>query len=189
MTNRIDRADAWCILRTSGGRTLPLARSLQAAGIEAWTPIDIQRRRKPRGSKGHYERETAITPTFVFVRAGELDDIRSILRDPARDHPPFSIFQFHGRIPLIAESEIGSLRAAEDRARLRRLRSERKVIAAGTHVRLTKGGFAGMSGVVEEGNGKFAVVAFGGTWRVKIATFLLNEGGLEGEHVRKNAAA
>jgi hypothetical protein len=31
----------WCILRTSGPKTLPLARALAEAGLAIWTPVEI----------------------------------------------------------------------------------------------------------------------------------------------------
>jgi hypothetical protein len=44
---------------------------------------------------------------------------------------------------------------------------------------MSDGSWTGLSGAVEDGDGKFALIAFGGRLRVKIATFLLERAGVE----------
>lgn len=173
MTNK--RGD-WCILRTSGGRTLPLARSLAKAGFDVWTPMRKVRRRVPR-SNARREIEAPITPTFVFARAFQLPELARVLALPVTPHPGFSIFRHAGRIPLIADREIASLRVEEereaDRARRENGKSHRRVFPVGGQVRLPQGAFAGLTGVVESGDGKAAVVSFGGSLRMTIEAWLL----------------
>jgi hypothetical protein len=112
----------WCILRTSGGRTLALADSLMAAGIEAWTPRRTLRREKPGrcrlidGSKPVVEIEAPILPTIVFVPAGAMAALATIAADPASPHPPFSLFRHGDRYPLIGVAELRGLRQAEQEA-------------------------------------------------------------------------
>lgn len=175
------RASDWCILRTSGPRTLGLAASLASAGFEVWTPRRVERRRLPRGRKGHKEVEAAIMPTFVFARASQLTELQAIRADPSNPHPAFSLFKHLGRIPLIAEREVAALRAEEEKARLAVLKRQRHTFAPGTRVHVPEGSFAGLSGdVVDGGNGKFALVCFGGSFQVQIATFLLRTDEVQG---------
>lgn len=109
----------WCILRTSGARTLPLAASLSAAGLEAWTPTrTIKRQRfgaRPRVERHRVtvEMDVAILPTFVFARVTHILDLEHAAKDPASQHPPFSVFHHAGRIPLIADCDIMGLQEAE----------------------------------------------------------------------------
>lgn len=167
-----DEAGAWCILRTSAGRTLALVRSLVEAKIDAWSPLEVRSRRRPR-SKVRVEHEVAIVPSFVFVRADRLGELMAIAASPMNPHPAFSLFKHAGRVPLIPDREITSLRQAEQRAADARRKTQRKHLDAGAHVHLTEGPGAGLEGVVEQGgNGKFAKVSIGGI-TLKIATWLL----------------
>lgn len=172
-TLRQRRSGDWCILRTSGARTLPLAKSLKAAGFDVWTPVQVDKRRLPRGRKGQIEREVPITPTFVFARADRAADLLRVLAMPVNPHPAFSVFRYLGRVPLIADREIAHLHGAEDRAKRVVLKAQRHAFVVGATVRVNEGAATGMSGIVEEGDGRFALVAFGGGFRMKIATFLL----------------
>lgn len=175
MSNSVDLATSsnlWCILRTSGARTLRLERSLVGAGFEAWTPKEGQSRKRPRSSS-RIDVVVPIAPTFVFVRAERLADVARALAQPVSPHPPFSIFQHAGRIPLVREAALASLRAAEEKAARREKRSHRYIYPRGAKVKTDEPAFVGLTGVVEDGDGKHAVVTFGGSFRMKIATWLL----------------
>lgn len=109
----------WCILTTSGGRTLAVARSLNAAGFEAWTPVATLQREKPgryNGPRRKIEIDAPILPTFVFARATHLLDLLVITKDPASRHPPFSVMHHGQRVPLVAEMDILGMRQAEQEA-------------------------------------------------------------------------
>ena len=108
----------WIILRTSGGQTLPLMRSLQAASIDAWSPARTIRRVLSRGrpSERVMETDVPILPTFVFAREAEFAELVSVIADPASPHPAFSIFRHGGRIPLVGDSEVRGLQDEEERA-------------------------------------------------------------------------
>ncbi len=164
------RTEGWCILRTSGGKTLALAASLNAANIEAWTPMQKLSRRRPR-SKARVEIEAPMMATFVFVHVRHLLDLEICLQLPMNPHPAFSIFRYQGAIPILAGGEIAGLRQAEWESN----GAPKKVnpFPPGTKVTLTEGAAQGMSGVVETSEGRFALVAFGGSVRWQIATFLL----------------
>lgn len=112
----------WCILRTSGSRTLALAASLCAADIEAWSPKRTLKRpvpgRRPdkSGHRPMREVEAPIIPTFVFVRSHHLATLASIVSDPASQHPAFSIFRHVGRVPLVGDGEVAGLKQEESEA-------------------------------------------------------------------------
>lgn len=172
--NGTDITDRWCILRTSGARTIPLAKSLAEAGIEAWTPIQMTSRRRPR-SKVRVEREAPIAPTFVFARACHVGELARLRALPSSPHPSFSIFSHAGRIPLVSEKDMTGMRAVEDSERRKILRKQRQPIVIGQELTPTKGGFAGMTGIVEDAQGRYAIVNFGGWMRgVKVDSWLLD---------------
>lgn len=114
----------WCILRTSGGRTLALADTLIAAGIEAWTPRRTIKRPAP-GNRRRYvmgqrrvmiEVSLPIIPGFVFARADMLDDIIRASAMPYGPHPSFSLLMVGDRVPLVGERQVAGLRTAEELA-------------------------------------------------------------------------
>lgn len=177
------RGKDWCILRTGPARTLALAASLRAAGIDAWTPAQkakrLVRNGKPnaRGQKPSVEVDAPILPSFVFARASRLPDLVAVAVSPISSHPAFSIFRYAGRIPLIDDREIASLRRMEEVERERIALAERKAkrprFARGQDVRCDEPAFTGLIGqVLEMLDGK-AVVSFGGTFNVTIASWLL----------------
>ena len=109
----------WFILRTSGGRTLPLAAALRDAGHEAWSPGRTLRRyvkaKTPSGLR-LIETQAAILPTFVFARE---DGFAAIADLAVQDHsllPGFSVFRQDGRVPLVGDGEVAGLRDEEARA-------------------------------------------------------------------------
>lgn len=181
-------AGRWCILRTSPGRTLGLMAALAAAGFEAWTPRQTQTRRRPR-SKITVELEVPIAPTFVFVRAAHVRDLAAAEAALVNPFPVFSIFRHGGRIPLIADGEVDGLRQAEGRAQLLSRRKKRRAYVMGQRVRVGDGAFAGLTGTVEKGGDKFAIVGFGSTFRMRIATWLLSPDDVEQMEPVMGAAA
>lgn len=184
----IENSAKWCILRTSPGRTIGLANSLAEKGFEVWTPIRTESRRRPR-SKIRVERDAPIIPTFVFARDYHVADLLEVVAMPLSPHPQFSIFRHAGRIPLISDKEVSFLRTAEDRAKLARRKEQRIIIPIGSKVRVTEGVGLGMTGVVEGAHGKFATVHFGGDWRLKIATWILQVNEVGSALPKQGAAA
>ncbi|MGI4763452.1 MAG: hypothetical protein ACRYGP_00025 [Janthinobacterium lividum] len=177
----------WCILRTAGPRTLPLARSLNAAGIEAWTPMLVVNWRRPR-SKATVERDAPILPTFVFVAEHHLADVLAILDMPVSPHPPFSVFRFAGRVPRIRSGKMAALRAyeaseaakyqrAKDRAASKPTKPRGTMPDIGVTVRVVGEGvlFGGMTGTVVGQKNRSAVVDFGGSIPIDIEAWLLSE--------------
>ena len=167
--------DTWCILRTSGSRTLKLAAALNAVQIEAWTPT-VMVSRLPRGARlgtPKVEQAAPLIPTFVFARACHLPDLLGMLADPMPPAVPFNVLRYGGRIPLVAEAGLSALRAAEEREHRRRAKKRHHSIAAGTRISPSEGAWAGLTGVVESSTGKAAQVNFGGGFVVSIATYLL----------------
>ncbi len=180
--------DTWCILRTRGVSTMRLAESLSGNGIEAWTPIGLATKRKGR-ARDRVEASVPILPTFVFVRSEHIGALHRILGLLVSPHPSFSIFRYMSRIPLVADADISSLRDAEDRATVVKLKQQTFAVPIGSNVRMAEGAFAGMSGIVEQSDGKSALVAFAGNFKVTIAAWLLPKDLLEGELSNSDAAA
>lgn len=166
--------NSWVILRTSGAKTLPLARSLGEAGFEVWTPNYTEpaneARRRP-------ERSVPILPTFLFARADRISDLAAILALPINPHPAFSFFRYTGRIPLIADSQIEGLRLVEEHSRIKSRRSKRRALVMGQRVNFDRGAFAGMKGEVVKlkNGGKSALVAFHGGFQIEIEAWQMPE--------------
>ena len=194
MTGHMERhsGDYWCILRTAGPRTLPLTRSLAAAGFDVWTPVQTGTRRKPR-SQVTTEFEAPIVPTFVFARADRLNDLRRIASLPVKPHPAFSVFHSFDRAPLIAGAEIEGLRHYERRcneiATRNKAKAHRREFAIGDAVNVLDGAWQGLSGIVEGGDGRQARVSFGGSLSVTIATFYLISNDVEDGQLYSGTAA
>lgn len=125
---RLERPTAhqtgWCILRTAGPRTLMLAKSLDEAAIEVWTPRRTFKRpvagAKPdaHGRRPTQEMEAPILPTFVFARACHLPLLEELERNQqaahvASAHPPFSVFRYQGSAPFVGHSEIAGFQDEE----------------------------------------------------------------------------
>lgn len=164
----------WCILTTAGPRTLPLAHALAAAGMTAWTPSRMERKAGRGKQRDHVVQiETAITPTFVFVAAEHVADLLRIRSLPISPYPAFRLMRHGDRIPLVSNAGLASLRAAEERFAQSLLKTTRRSVPIGFTVRLKKGAFAGMTGIVEGGTDKEARVNFGSGFIVSIASYLL----------------
>lgn len=173
----------WCILRTAAGRTLALARSLAEAGIAAWTPEDVQVRRRPRS---HVEREVVLplVPGLVFAPVGRLDELIAMSRSPAltyqawdsekrrfvtRGYPYFTVYLEQGRCPRLTDRDLKGLRDFE--AQLRAVAAERREAERLKHPPLFEkgqivhvaGAFEGLDlEVVEANTGKLVEVSFPG---------------------------
>lgn len=160
----------WCILRCKGGNTLKLAASLVLGGIPAWTPIETIKRRPPR-SKTWERKDAPVLPTFVFADAMRLPDLIRLSESWISPHPDFSVFRHYDRFPLIDDRELSALRHAERKGTpIDRLPQ----FNTGDRVKLEDGGFAGLTGIIERADGKFALVAFPGfAIPVKIGTLHL----------------
>ncbi len=190
--------DLWCILRTSGPATLGLVKSLNSAGLGAWTPRTIVRRRRPR-SKVRVDREAPILPTFVFAPSTSLGELRAALNQPINPFPAFSIFRFSGRIPLISAASLATLHELEEReaeayrqrvqgekraAERRSLRSERVTQQVNDTVTVKHGAFAGLTGIVEDVRTKEARVNFGAGMSFTVAAWQLESVEVEDAHGR-----
>lgn len=161
----------WCILRCSGRNTLGLASSLRGGGYDTWTPVFVERRPVRRFK---VEAPAPLLPTYVFARSMNLTDLLQVSADPMSRHPAFSVFHYLNGIPLIADKDLTGLRQIEERDKLNQLRRKPKarIFNPGEEVRVDMGAFTGMSGVVEQDDGKHVMVLFG-RMSVKIATFML----------------
>lgn len=172
----------WIILRTSGRTTMRLAESLAKDGYEVWTPIETRTVRIPRMNVRRDLTE-AIMPSYVFAHAQHLVELLELanmpvkprrgagLREPA--HSGFSVMHAFGGIPSVTDRNLEALR---DREVMAVPRKRRKAFQVHDVVRVIKGSFEGMTGIVEKSDGKEAQVwltLFGRHFKAKIPAFLL----------------
>lgn len=163
-------AKDWCILRCSSNSTLPLARSLARAGIEAWTPIEQQVRRVPRASVKRTI-QVALIPGYLFARTSDMGEVLAIMNSPSKDHRDFRLFKHNGGVPVIPDSQLAPLRLLERKSKAK---AEAPRMKAGDTVRLTDGGFAGMTGTIESMGSNFAMVQIGAfKMPIKVAAYYL----------------
>ncbi len=180
------KAADWIILRCGGKSTLTLADTLTEAGYEVWTPIERRTRRIPRTRKID-ELTTALIPSFIFARARHMHDLLALSRDNmpyrkwdselrrkvAKGHAHFSVFRDAGEVPTIPDAALAALRRAEARTAPK---AATRVFGIGQAVKLTEGGFAGLSGVTEATRGQYTFVRFDGfPMAVQISTALLHD--------------
>lgn len=169
---------SWCILRMASADTLRVFKALQGAGYDVWTPVEKRTKRMPR-TRVPFDKEIALMPSYVFGSTAHLDEFQVMAMMPGKDTPRFSMFRYQGGIPLIGEAQLAALRAEEARChsvfeKLRRRGIKGPTFSRGDAVRLTEGGFAGMSGVVEDTRGRFTLVSFAGYHApIQIASLLL----------------
>jgi hypothetical protein len=119
------------------------------------------------------EQAAPVTATFVFARVHHLADLLALAKSPTSPHPAFSVFRHRDRIPVVDNRSLNPLRAIEERERTRKMKATREAIPCGTKLRMEEGAFTGMTGVVEGGNEKEALVNFGAGFIVKIATWIV----------------
>lgn len=183
MTTDAPADDAeWIILRCAGKSTLALASSLAEDGFQVWTPAKTVMLRKPRMNVRRQVR-LPIVPSFVFAGEQHVVDLLQLAALPVKPrrgaggrlpaHRDFSVFHFQDEIPVIADAALEPLREAERDAVPRKKRSR---FAGGETVRVTRGSFEGMTGVVERSDDRDAQVwlsLFGRHYRTKIPTSLL----------------
>lgn len=186
----------WLILRTSGAKTLALAKSLAGAGFDVWTPSYVKQAPKHDGrmpaTVKTTERECAIAPTFVFARATHLADLMIARALPTNQHPAFSIFHYAGRIPLIGDGEVQGFRDEEERNRPKvpKVPKERhRKLVTGQRVHMSDGAYAGLTGIVETAQGGWAMVAFAGGVSMKVDSWLLSPDLVRNEPSPLGAAA
>lgn len=128
----------WCILQMAGSRTLAVLRSLGSAGYDVWAPTGMTRRRKPRSTK-YRDEPLALLTGVVFARYEDAPRLAAITQAPIREHPGFSLLMQRGTYGKVTDGSLDPLRefeavkasewsdfvAAEERARLERLRKKK----------------------------------------------------------------
>lgn len=177
------RRNDWCVLRTSGPGTLRLVASLQDAGIHVWTPTEHVRRRVPRSKSTEY-RIVPLAPTYAFVHAIHLDDLKRIERLDASPHPRFAIFRYYGETVFVRHGELDALRAQQQDSYRSALRASGRApgkprgqaFEHGDTVKITSGAFNGFEAFVELSDGlttTLSVSLFGRAQEVKVETLHL----------------
>lgn len=197
MTDIAASEDKWCILRTSGSRTIALAASLTEVGFDVWTPIEERCRMAGRERK-LVEQRLAILPGYVFAKMVALADLLALSRSPSlnysiwdaasrrmvtKGHPYFSVFHSNGQVRPQSDRCLAHLRSLEEAlakvaARNRERARETGVppqFTAGQIVRIGDGGFAGLDlTVVETNAGKTVTLTHPDwTWEVEISAWKL----------------
>lgn len=163
----------WCILRTSGRHTLPLADSLTAGGFEAWTPAEMVRVSRRKGSA-----LAPILPTWVFVPERYFDDMLGLeLR-----HPLFALYREFRQdgnryFPFVADDALNELRREDYRwpKPVEQPKPKARRYEPGEAVTIPDGAWTGMSGIVERTKGKFVIVTVDRK-EIKVASWKLDEG-------------
>jgi transcription antitermination factor NusG len=182
---------SWCVVRTQGGQTLTLAKSLQDAGFAAWTPTETVTRRARRSHPAQ-EIVLPLMPGLIFVAWDTLGELIALSRnampylhyDPAlrrhvtRGTAHFRIMQIGSpgdamRYARVTDRELAGLRQAEARAQVA---VKRKTLRKGTAVRLAEGAYEGLRGTVELVKGGYAhVLVNGWPMSVQVALHLVVE--------------
>lgn len=171
---------SWVILRMAGGDTLRLVRSLKTAGIEAWAPVEKRLAKMPR-TGAPFDKESALLPSYAFAPVEHVDELLRLEHSPKRAHPKFIVFRHNNGVPLIADNQLDALRSEEARKgrvfeKWRRRVTKGQKIERGTLVKMPDGPFQGFSGVVEDHQGQYTIVAtsiFGKPVEIKVASCLL----------------
>lgn len=158
----------WCILQCQSPATLALVQSLSRAGLEVWTPVETRTKRVPRAN---VKRQVtyALMPGYAFARAHDLPELAR-LRE-GTDHKPFRIFRHNNRLPLISDAILAPLRLLE-----RKLapKDQAPQLHTGDRVKLTDGGFAGLTATIETPGANFTTVRLPGfPVSLKVANFYL----------------
>lgn len=161
----------WIILRCSNASTLDLARSLQAEGIDVWTPLEIIGATRRYG-KTKPAREAPLMPSFVFADAAATARLLGMSRSPSltwrqwdsakrrmvtRGIPHFRLFQIGDSIPTVPNAQLSHLQTID-----RKQRAMQQQVSPGDAFRFTSGGFEGLDGVVDAINGQNATVTIEG---------------------------
>lgn len=161
-------SNQWCILRCAGQNTLPLLRSLEKAGFEVWSPVEMRTRRVPRAN---FKRriEQPMMPGYLFARADRLMDLIQASNAPGQQHREFRVYRQQDRFPLIADADLAPVRLQE-----RKVKPAPEGLKIGDDVRLTDGAYAGLRGEVVKGGNKFAMVRIPGFHiPLKVAAYYL----------------
>lgn len=160
----------WIVLRTASAQTLPLVRSLQSAGFTAWSPVKTISKRRPRSNERR-DMTVAVLPSYVFACADHLTSLMIAASRSVSPHPQFSVFKYCGKVPTISDRSLDNLRRIERRNMPEKAARQFK---SGERVRITEGGFAGLTGIVKTGKGRYTMVLFPGfNMPIKVKSMLL----------------
>lgn len=158
------RGKDWIVLRTAPSSTVKLARALEWAAYDVWTPVQTVDKRWPRSTKRRSV-DVPLTPTFVFVQAHHLDEMQAIIDAPTSPYPLFSILRLHGHLGNIRDRDLEPLREEERKAAIK---PPEPVYVPGDEVTCDQAGFEGLTGIVEGVDGKLTAVLFPGKLGVAV---------------------
>lgn len=178
----------WCVLRVRPAHTLKLAASLQAVGLEAWTPLEWISRRVPRG-KAKERFSYVLTPTYVFVRARHEDEVRRLEKREGTGHPRFSLFRYYQEVVYLPHLGLHALRRLEQNSYVASLPNTGRTFAkergqpfdVGANVTFKEGPMAGLPCYVESSDDRtttLLLTLFGRSAGVKVDTCRLRAKGV-----------
>jgi hypothetical protein len=178
MVDPVADPGSWCILRTSGRHTIRLAGTLNAAGIEAWSPVEPKMIRVPRKNV----RRQIIVPmmaSYVFAKADRMVDLLRLADTEERArhgvgwaHPEFRVMMRQDGPITIEDGQFVALRQIEGR----RARSKRAdmVFNEGVRVRVGSGIAGGLVGSVTRSNRKSTAICIGPNFIMTFSTSILS---------------
>lgn len=70
--------DEWVVMRCASKETVPLAKALEASGLEVFAPYIQRRMRKPR-SHSYIIKEVPVLSTFLFIPGHDIDQAKEQL--------------------------------------------------------------------------------------------------------------
>lgn len=170
------------ILRCRGRDTLRLVQSLGEDGFEVWVPAVTRRVNVPR-MNAKRDVTVPLLPGFVFARSEHLWTLVERAEDTMLPIT-FSVFRYLDRYPVVRDAQLDPLRSEERRAVPKELG---KVYARGSEVLVlpiatgAASAFAGMSGSVLRGNKRKTLILIGGSMRVELPNFDLQEVGCKAQ--------
>jgi transcription antitermination factor NusG len=115
----------------------------------------------------------AIMPSFAFANYRHAADLIELKRRDLQQVPDFSVMILRDVPAMVRDRELDPLRVAE---RMNQPLDKVKTYSAGDRVKMARGSFEGMGGIVERTKGKFTLVSFPGfSIAVQIPTLQLLE--------------
>ena len=171
---------SWFILRMASADTLRMFDVLRRRGFNVWTPVERKVVRRPR-TKAKADMRFALMPSYVFAGVEHLTELAALASVPPGDNPRFTIFRHFGTIPLVGDGELGALRSEEARTervfeKHKRMGIKGPIFHKGAEFTMGEGSFAGLTGMVDGGDGQFTLVSFEGfPVKIKIASCILEK--------------
>lgn len=173
--------EGWAILTVKWRhreRTVKLAETLAAEGIETWVPIEQRRVSVPRMNASR-EVRLPLLPGYIFARRCHLVDLIQMVER----HPFLRLSRTAEGFDIASDRALDGLRNREQHLAERYTAEGRKLkvkaakeLNPGDRIRARDGSFGGKTGVVTSSDKRRTIVCFDRFFdRVEISTSLLTE--------------